>query len=222
MTCHNCQKDAQRHGKDRNGNQRFRCLTCNRSFSEPKEKPLNNMYLPMDKALLCLQLLVEGSSLRSIERITGVSLRTLLDLLVLAGEKCERLLDSKFRKVKVSDIQLDEIWAYVGMKEKTKKRKGKDETTLGDAYTFVAFERDSKLILAWHLGRRTERDTLLFTEKIFKAVDGTEGRIQVSTDGFAAYPDAIAYSLGTDRKSTRLNSSHANISYAVFCLKKKI
>jgi IS1 family transposase len=83
------------------------------------------------------------------------------------------------------------------MKEKTKKRKGKDETTLGDAYTFVAFERDSQLILAWHLGRRSEKDTLTFTEKIFKAVDGTENRIQVSTDGFAAYPDAIAYSLGT-------------------------
>src|SRR5205807_847093 len=83
-----------------------------------------------------------------------------------AGEKCERLLDEKIRKVKVNDLQLDEIWAYVGMKEKTKKRKGKDEATLGDAYTFVAFERDSKLILAWHLGRRTERDTLLFTEKI--------------------------------------------------------
>jgi transposase-like protein len=51
MTCHNCQKDAQKHGKDRKGNQRFRCLTCNRSFSEPKEKPLNNMYLPLDKAI---------------------------------------------------------------------------------------------------------------------------------------------------------------------------
>jgi transposase-like protein len=126
MTCHNCQKSAQRHGKDRKGNQRFRCLTCKRSFSEPKEKPLNNMYLPLDKAVLCLQLLVEGSSLRSVERITGVSLRTLLDLLVLAGEKCEQLLDSKLRKVKVKDIQLDEIWAYVEMKEKTKKRKGKD------------------------------------------------------------------------------------------------
>ncbi len=106
-------------------------------------------------------------------------------------------MEEKLRNVKVNDIQADEIWAYVGMKEKTKKRKGKDADTLGDAYTFVAFERDSKLILAWHLGRRTERDTLLFTEKIFAAVDGTDNRIQVTTDGFPGYPDAIAYSLGT-------------------------
>src|SRR5205085_4683115 len=164
-----------------------------KTFGE-KKRQLANMYLSFDKALLVLQLLVEGMSIRSTERITGVEKKTILNLLVLAGE---RLMENKLRKVKVADIQLDEIWAYVGMKEKTKKRKGKDETTLGDAYTFVAFERDSKLILAWHLGRRTERDTLLFTEKIFTAVDGTQGRIQVSTDGFAAYPDALAYSLGT-------------------------
>ncbi len=196
MTCHNCQIVAVKIGKDRKGNQRFRCNSCRKTFGE-KKRNLDNMYLPLEKALLVLQMLVEGVSIRSTQRITGVEKKTILSLLVLAGEKCKRLLDEKIRKVKVNDLQLDEIWAYVGMKEKTKKRKGKDDIQLGDAYTFVAFERDSKLILAWHLGRRTERDTLLFTEKIFAAVDGTENRIQVSTDGFAAYPDALAYSLGT-------------------------
>lgn len=155
------------------------------------------MRLPFDKALLCLQLLLEGNSIRSTERVTGVGKRAIISLLVLAGERCERLMKEKIRKVKVSDLQADEIWAYVGMKEKTKKRKGKDDSQLGDAYTFVAFERQSKLILAWHLGRRTSRDTLEFTEKIYKAVEGTENRFQMSTDGFEAYPDAICYSLGT-------------------------
>jgi transposase-like protein/IS1 family transposase len=197
MTCHNCQIEATRFGKDRKGNQRYRCAKCRKTFQESKEKPLGSMYLPIEKALMCLHLLVEGMSIRSIQRITGVHRDTVLDLLVRVGEKCEQLLDEKIRKVKVKDIQLDEIWSYVEMKQKTKNRKGLDAPTIGDAYTFVAFERDSKLILAWHLGRRTERDTLLFTEKIFAAVDGTEGRIQVSTDGFPAYPDAIAYSLGT-------------------------
>src|ERR1051325_5963595 len=180
MTCHNCQNTAQRHGKDRKGNQRFRCLTCNRSFTEPKEKPLNNMYLPLDKATLCLQLLVEGNSLRSVERITG--------------EKCERLLDEKLKGLTVRDVQADEMWGYVGMKEKTKKRQGHTDATLGDAYTFVAIERHTKLVLAWHLGRRSVRDTVEFTEKINEA---TTGRFQLTTDGFNAYPDAVAYSLGT-------------------------
>jgi transposase-like protein/IS1 family transposase len=197
MTCHNCQAQAVKIGTDRKGNQRFRCNSCRKTFGE-KKRQLDNMYLSLEKALMVLHMLVEGISIRSISRLTGVEKKTILSLLVLAGERCERLLDDKLRKVKVNDLQLDEIWAYVGMKEKTKNRRGKgDDEQLGDAYTFVAFERDSKLILAWHLGRRTSRDTLLFTEKIFTAVDGTEGNIQVSTDGFAAYPDAIAYSLGT-------------------------
>lgn len=152
------------------------------------------MYLPMDKAVLCLQLLVEGNSLRSVERITGVTSHTLLDLLVIAGEKAERLMSDKIKDVPVRDVQADEMWGYVGMKEKTKKRQGKDTETLGDAYTFVAIERHSKLVLAWHLGRRNARDTLAFTEKIYEA---TEGRFQLTTDGFGAYPDAVSYSLGT-------------------------
>src|SRR5205085_2928746 len=124
------------------------------------------MYLPMYKALLCLHLLVEGNSVRSIERITGVEKKTILKLLVLAGEKCERLLDEKLRGLSVRDIQADEMWGYVGMKEKTKKEYGLAESTLGDAYTFVAIERRTKLVIAWHLGRRSARDTVEFTEKI--------------------------------------------------------
>ncbi len=198
MTCQYCLSNCKKAGTHRNGLQRFKCTQCKRTFTEEHTRPLDEMRLPLEKALLCLQLLVEGVSIRSTERITGVEKKTILSLLVLAGERCERLMEKKLRNVKVSDIQADEIWAYVGMKEKTKNRKGKgDDDQLGDAYTFVAFERDSKLILAWHLGRRTSGDTLLFTEKIFAAVDGTENRIQISTDGFPAYPDAIAYSLGT-------------------------
>lgn len=160
MVCHNCQIKAKKFGKDRKGNQRFRCVPCNRTFQAEREKPLNNMYLPLDKATLCLQLMVEGNSLRSIERITGVSLHTLLDLLLLAGEKCERLLNEKIKGIAVRDVQADEMWGYVGMKEKTKKRSLNTDPTLGDAYTFVAIERHTKLVLAWHLGRRTVQHTV--------------------------------------------------------------
>lgn len=148
----------------------------------------------MDKALLVLRLLVEGNSIRSTERITGVHRDTILDLLVLAGEKCERLLNEKIKGLAVRDVQADEMWGYVGMKERTKKRKTEADPTFGDAYTFVAIERHTKLVLAWHLGRRNVRDTVEFTEKLHEA---TEGRFQLTTDGFVAYPDAVAYSLGT-------------------------
>jgi len=194
MTCHNCQIVAVKIGKDRKGNQRFRCNACRKTFAELQDKPLNNMRLPLEKALLCLKLLVEGNSIRSTERITGVEKKTILSLLVLTGEKCERLLDEKIKGLAVNDVQADEMWGYVGMKEKTKKRQLKTDSTLGDAYTFVAIERNTKLVLAWHLGRRNARDTVEFTEKIYRA---TSGRFQLTTDGFQAYPDAVAYSLGT-------------------------
>lgn len=197
MTCHNCQLKAVKAGKDRKGNQRYRCDKCRRRFAEQREKLLGNMYLAEDKALLVLQLLVEGNSIRSIERITGIEKKTICTLLRVAGERCEDLMNRTMRKVHVSDLQLDEIWTYVGMKEKTKTRKGKTTDKLGDAYCFTAFERDSKLILTWHLGRRTETDTYAFTEKIYDCVDGTTNIIQITTDGWPSYPNALATSLGT-------------------------
>ena len=86
------------------------------------------------------------------------------------------------------DVQCDEMWGYVGMKEKRKGRERQDVDTLGDAYTYVAIERNSKLILAWHLGRRNMRDTLTFMLKLRRA---TEGKFQLTTDGWTAYPDAV-------------------------------
>ena len=80
------------------------------------------------------------------------------------------------------------MWGYVGMKEKRKGRERQDVDTLGDAYTYVAIERNSKLILAWHPGRRNMRDTLTFMLKLRRA---TDGKFQLTTDGWTAYPDAV-------------------------------
>lgn len=196
MTCHNCKIQASKFGKDRYGNQRYKCKQCRKTFQDLKDKMLGNMYLPEAKALMILHMLVEGSSIRSIERLTGVNRNTIMSLLVLAGEKCERVMNAYLRKVHVQDVQADEIWNFVKMKEKTKVRKGHASDYLGDAYTFVAFERNTKLVITWHLGRRTAAHTFAFTEKLFNAVDGTTNRFQMTTDGLASYPDAINYSLG--------------------------
>jgi transposase-like protein len=75
MTCHNCRIEANRFGKHRNGLQRFRCAKCRKTFTEAHEKPLEGMTTPQDKALLALRLLVEGCSIRSIERTTGIAPR---------------------------------------------------------------------------------------------------------------------------------------------------
>ena len=74
------------------------------------------MPLPLDKAVLCLQLLVEGNSVRSATRIAWVNLRTVIDLLILVGERCEAMMGGRIKGVQVIDVQCDEIWSFVGMK----------------------------------------------------------------------------------------------------------
>src|SRR3954468_2209581 len=113
-----------RWGKDR-GFQRWRCKACGATFAEIPPRPMGSMRLPMDKATLCLSMLTEGSSIRSTERVSGVHRDTIMRLLRFAGAKAEALL-SAVRGVEVQDVQADEIWGFVGMKEKTKVEKGID------------------------------------------------------------------------------------------------
>src|SRR5205823_1998161 len=108
---------CQRFGKHRNGLSRFRCPKCKRTFTEPHTKTLGEMYISQEQAVMAIQLLVEGNSIRSTERITNLDRNTIMKLLVLVGEKCERLLESKIVSVQVKDVQCDEIWGFVQKKE---------------------------------------------------------------------------------------------------------
>jgi transposase-like protein/IS1 family transposase len=198
MTCPNCQAESSKRGKDRKGNQRYYCATCFKSFLEPQENMLDGMYLPFGKAEHCLKLLLEGCSLRSTERITGVSLPTILKLLATVGEKCEKFLENKIQDVRVKDVEADELWCFVAMKQKTVKANISryeygEESKIGDAYTFVGFERNTKLVLSWHLGRRTFEDTWAFVKKLDKAT--SDSHFQITTDGFAQYASTIPIDL---------------------------
>jgi transposase-like protein/IS1 family transposase len=188
MLCPTCQTEARKFGRDRAGNQRYQCQACRKTFSDRPGRPLDEMRLPLDKALLCLQLLTEGNSIRATVRISGVAKDTVIALLVCVGEKCEALLREKLQGVSARDVQADEIWGFVGMKEKTKTRKQLESPDVGDAYCFVAIERVSKIILAWFLGKRDQCSTREFLVDVERS---TRGRIQLSTDGFRCYPPAV-------------------------------
>ena len=193
MECATCNAPSKKFGKDRSGNQRFRCLTCRKTFSSRPERPLGAMRLPVERALLCLHLLCEGNAVRAVERITGTSKRAILDLLCQVGEGCEKMLAEKIQGVPVQDVQADEVWSYIRCKQGTKERRQITDPEAGDAYCFIGMERTSKLVLAWHLGRRNRWDADDFMAKLSNA---TAGDFQLSTDGFAAYPDAVEFNLG--------------------------
>lgn len=192
MRCEDCKVECQRFGKHRNGLARFRCPKCRRTFTESHTRTLGSMYIDWNKALLAVQLLLEGNSIRSTERISGLDKNTIMKVLVLAGAKCEQVSSKMIRNVAAKEVQADEIWSFITKKEKNLQ--AGDDATFGDSYTFVGIERTNKLVLAWHLGRRTARDTEAFTEKLS---DATKGHFQITTDGFRPYVDAVSYSLGT-------------------------
>lgn len=193
MLCPDCQNEARRFGKDRYGNQRYQCEVCRKTFSDRPAKALGPMRLDVKKAEACLQLMLEGMSVRAIMRVTKVNRNTILDLMTLIGERCERMLDGRCNKMPVVDVQCDEIWGFVGMKEKTRRRLKKEEDGVGDAYCFIALERNTKMVIAWHIGRRCSQDTYEFAKKLSAA---TSGRFQLTTDGFRPYQTAIPFVMG--------------------------
>jgi transposase-like protein/IS1 family transposase len=197
MNCPKCDSLSKKDGKDRNNNQRYKCTECKKRFMLSQNKLLGSMILAEEKALMCLNLLVEGNSIRSTERITGVHRDTVLNLLKVVGEKCLWIQENLVKNVNVSDVQADEIWSFVGMKQKTANNNGVgDDERVGSVYTFTALESKSKLMVAWHLGKRTEQDTLIFLEKLYAATEPTK-RFQMSTDGFRGYDHTVNEVLGT-------------------------
>jgi len=152
------------------------------------------MYLPEYKVVLVLSLLLEGNSIRSIERITGIEKKTIIRVLLRAGEHCEELMRRRIQGVAVKDVEADEVWCFVKCKNRHKLHNKIADPKVGDAYTFVGIERNTKLVLAWHLGQRDMMDTEAFTEKLHEA---TSGHFQLTTDGWKPYENAVSYSLGT-------------------------
>ncbi len=206
-SCRTCGGRTIGWGKDKQGNPRRFCKACRASFSIIPPRPLGAMRLPLEKATLCVHLLTEGSSIRSTERITGVHRDTICRLLRVVGAKCEDLLGRLVHGVKVADVQCDELWSYVAMKEKTKVRKQIADPAIGDAYTFLAVERESKILLAHHVGRRTSEDASLFAAKLSAAVSAD--RFQISTDGFDGYPEALERHLGGQIDYAQLIKSYS-------------
>ena len=179
--------NCQRFGKHRNGLRRFRCPICKKTYTESHRRVLDSMYIPQDKAVLALRLLLEGNSIRSTERITDLDRNTIMSLLVKAGDRCQTLMISKIHDLKVEDVEADEIWGFVGKKEGHKS--DDDGAEVGDAYCFVGMERTSKLVLAWHLGKRTVKSTDAYIGKLAYAT--SKDRFQLTTDGFQPYVNTV-------------------------------
>ena len=158
------------------------------------------------KRATILNMLVEGSSLRSISGITGASVNTITKLLVDAGEACIAYHDEHVRGVNAERIQVDEIWQFCHAKERNVETAKAAPEGAGDTWTWTALDADSKLILSWLLGQRDGLATYDFmmdlagrlTGRVMDLAGRLTGRVQLTSDGLKVYEGAVEDAFGAN------------------------
>ena len=140
-----------------------------------------------------LHLLCEGTSIRAITRLTGVSKNTVTKLLVDAGHACSEYQDKAFRNLPCKRIQVDEIWSFVGCKAKNVPDNRIGE--VGDVWTWVAFCADTKLMPSWFLGNRDAECAKAFMDDLAGRL---ANRVQLTSDGHKSYLEAVEQAFGND------------------------
>jgi len=148
--------------------------------------------LNTDKQIMIVGALAEGSSIRSIERMTGVHRDTIMRLGVKIGQGCTALMDEKMRDLPCTRLEMDEIWGFVGKKERN-VREGDDG--VGSVWTFCAIDADTKLVPAFKVG---DRDAATANAFVADVASRMRMRVQISTDGLRAYVQAIENAFGGD------------------------
>jgi IS1 family transposase len=162
--------------------------------------------LPLEKKILVLNSLIEGNSIRSTVRLTGVNKKTVMRLLVEAGEQAREILDTQMVGIQSNYVQVDEIWTYVGKKQKQLKPEEKQSIELGDQYVYVAMDAETKLVPTFLIGKRTYQTTQSFIKDLQYRISS---RFQLSTDSYSAYFNVVDEVFGTDIDYGQIHKEYA-------------
>ncbi len=150
--------------------------------------------LPKEKQVVVVSALAEGSSIRSIERMTGVNRNTIMNLGVRVGNGCKTILDQKMRNLNCSRLEVDEIWGFIG-KKNARASANERAKGLGDVWTFLSIDPETKLMPSFMVGKRTRYYAIEFMRDLSSRLNN---RIQLSSDAMAAYPDAVEMAFGAE------------------------
>jgi IS1 family transposase len=148
----------------------------------------------MDTATRCqiIACLIEGNSIRATSRLTGVAINTVIKLAIDAGTACADYQDRVLRNLQCERVQADEIWSFVGAKQKNVTE---DNGAIGDVWTWVALDADSKLACSWWVGKRDWETATAFVNDLQERL---ANRIQLTTDGLKLYFHAVTYAFQGD------------------------
>lgn len=152
-------------------------------------------HLNKDKQIAIISGLAEGMSMRAVSRVTGVHPDTICRLAVRIGQGCAKFMDAKLRNLTCNYLEFDEIWGFIGKKEK--HRRETDDPTLGDVWTFCAIDAETKLVPAFKVGKR---DALTANAFVSDVASRLSNRPQISSDGLKTYIEAVenAFGMGVD------------------------
>lgn len=145
--------------------------------------------LPLEDRVRILAALVEGNSVRGTARMAGVDKKTVLRLLADVGDACDAYQYDTIRGLQSARVQCDEIWSFCHAKERNLKPEMRGADGVGDLWTWTAIDADTKLIVTWHLGKRTRGDANLFIQDLSERV--VSERVQITTDGLGSYIEPI-------------------------------
>ncbi|WP_200808422.1 DDE-type integrase/transposase/recombinase [Tistlia consotensis] len=151
--------------------------------------------LPLAKRIQILSMLVEGSSMRSISRVVGVSINTVTKLLEDASEACMAHHDETVRNVKAKRVQCDEIWSFCYAKQKNVAAAKRKDLAYGDVWTWTAIDADSKLIVSYLVGGRDSEYAMGLIDDLRQRL---ANRVQLTTDGHKAYLEAVEGAFGSE------------------------
>lgn len=151
--------------------------------------------LDVERRTQILTALIEGNSLRSTSRMTGAAINTVMKLLVDAGQVCAEYQDAHLRNLTCKRLQCDEIWSFVGCKEKAKPESERGKFGRGDVWTWTAICADTKLIPTWLVG---PRDAHTANDFMVDLAMRLKHRIQLTTDGNRLYVNAVERAFGRD------------------------
>lgn len=139
-----------------------------------------------------LGMLVEGMSMRATSRLADVSINTVTKLLVDVGQSASDYQDKAFVNLSCKRVQVDEIWAFVGSKQRNTSEAGK-ALGMGDVWTWTAIDADTKLIPSWFVGGRDAASGRIFIDDLASRL---ANRIQLSSDGHKVYLQAVEAAFG--------------------------
>jgi len=162
--------------------------------------------LPLETRVRVLTMLVEGSSMRSISRVCDVSINTVTKLLVDAGKVCMAFHDEKVRKVTAQRVQADEIWSFSYCKARNVRGAKSAPEGAGDIWTWTGIDADSKLMISWHVGDRTQDTGIAFMSDLRARL---ANKVQLTTDGHKAYLTAVDH-VDIDADYAMLNKIYAS------------